>query len=128
MTEADRLSHWPHEMLEWPGATASIASRMTLGELQQLIRDTFGAKDGRRGDCRARSCGSWRKSANWPPRFVAMTPEEATATEFADVLAWLATLANIAGVDLEEAVRAKYGAGCPECHRMPCVCGAAEKP
>ncbi len=28
--------------------------------------------------------------------------------EFADVLAWLATLANIAGVDLEQAVRAKY--------------------
>ncbi|MCH2136984.1 MAG: hypothetical protein MK101_10460 [Phycisphaerales bacterium] len=28
--------------------------------------------------------------------------------EFADVLAWLATLANITGVDLVEAVEAKY--------------------
>ena len=28
------------------------------------------------------------------------------AEEFADVLAWLATLANVAGVDLEAAVRA----------------------
>ena len=34
--------------------------------------------------------------------------------EFADVLAWLATLANIAGVDLDEAMRIKYGAGCPD--------------
>ena len=53
---------------------------------------------------------------------------EHTAAEFADVLAWLATLANIAGVDLDEAVRRKYGAGCPECRRTPCACGAAEKP
>jgi NTP pyrophosphatase (non-canonical NTP hydrolase) len=28
--------------------------------------------------------------------------------EFADVLAWLTTLANISGVDLEEAIREKY--------------------
>ena len=30
------------------------------------------------------------------------------AGEFADVLAWLCTLANINGVDLEDAIRAKY--------------------
>lgn len=30
------------------------------------------------------------------------------AGEFADVLAWLCTLANINGVDLEEAIRDKY--------------------
>ena len=30
------------------------------------------------------------------------------AGEFADVLAWLCTLANINGVDLEAAIRAKY--------------------
>ena len=52
----------------------------------------------------------------------------ATAAEFADVLAWLATLVNAAGVDLEGAVRAKYGAGCPGCGRIPCACGVEEKP
>ena len=40
--------------------------------------------------------------------------------EFADVLAWLATLANIAGVDLDEAMRRKYGTGCPGCGQTPC--------
>ena len=30
------------------------------------------------------------------------------AAEFADVLAWLTTLANITGVDLTEAVHRKY--------------------
>jgi NTP pyrophosphatase (non-canonical NTP hydrolase) len=43
--------------------------------------------------------------------------------EFADVLAWLATLASIAGVDLEAAARAKYEAGCPRCTSTPCACG-----
>ena len=44
------------------------------------------------------------------------------------MLAWLATLANIAGVDLEAAIQAKYGAGCPGCGRTPCACDRAEKP
>ena len=52
------------------------------------------------------------------------TPAE-QAAEFADVLAWLATLANIAGIDLEAAARAKYGGGCPGCGQVPCVCAQA---
>ena len=42
--------------------------------------------------------------------------------EFADVLAWLATLASIAGVDLERAACAKYERGCPRCTAIPCRC------
>ena len=34
--------------------------------------------------------------------------DENLREEFADVLAWLATLANICDVDLEEAIRQKY--------------------
>jgi NTP pyrophosphatase (non-canonical NTP hydrolase) len=48
------------------------------------------------------------------------------ALEFADVLAWLATLANIAGVDLDEAMARKYGAGCPRCQASPCACDTAK--
>ena len=43
--------------------------------------------------------------------------------EFADVLAWLSTLASIAGVDLEAAAKRKYAEGCPRCHATPCACG-----
>ena len=50
------------------------------------------------------------------------------AAEFADVLAWLVTIANVAEVDLEQAVRAKYGDGCPGCGQMVCTCGDEEKP
>ncbi|MEZ6065672.1 MAG: MazG nucleotide pyrophosphohydrolase domain-containing protein [Planctomycetaceae bacterium] len=52
----------------------------------------------------------------------------ALAAEFADVLAWLATIANVAGIDLEQAVQDKYGQGCPGCGAMVCACGIEEKP
>ena len=53
---------------------------------------------------------------------------EQLALEMADVLAWLVTLANIRGIDLEAAVRRKYGTSCPGCQAVPCVCDPAEKP
>ncbi|HEY8506055.1 MAG TPA: nucleotide pyrophosphohydrolase, partial [Gemmataceae bacterium] len=53
---------------------------------------------------------------------------EERVLEFADALAWLATLANMAGVDLEDAMRQKYGVGCPGCGQAPCTCGPEQKP
>jgi NTP pyrophosphatase (non-canonical NTP hydrolase) len=99
---------------------------ITLTELQQLIRDLYGAKDQRRG---IEGTFMW---------FMEEVGELATAlrdgtaperaAEFADVLAWLVTLANCVGIDLEAAVRDKYGRGCPGCRQTPCQCNAAEKP
>jgi len=42
--------------------------------------------------------------------------------EFADVLAWLASLANIVDVDLEKATLKKYNHRCPKCQQAPCAC------
>lgn len=42
--------------------------------------------------------------------------------EFADVIAWLASLANVAGVNLETAALKKYHGKCPKCERSPCAC------
>ena len=41
--------------------------------------------------------------------------------ELSDVLAWLASLANLLDIDLSE-VMARYVEGCPKCHSSPCVC------
>jgi len=41
--------------------------------------------------------------------------------EFADVFAWLVSLASISGVRMEDAV-VKYADGCPCCHESPCTC------
>jgi len=42
--------------------------------------------------------------------------------EFADVYAWLVTLASLHEVDLEKVARAKYAHGCPRCRATPCAC------
>ncbi|MCL1978493.1 MAG: nucleotide pyrophosphohydrolase [Candidatus Bathyarchaeota archaeon] len=54
----------------------------------------------------------------------ALNNENKTALEkeFADVLAWLASLANITDVDLEKAALEKYNHKCPKCQQAPCTC------
>jgi NTP pyrophosphatase (non-canonical NTP hydrolase) len=99
---------------------------LSLAEFQQIIRDTFGAKDARRG---VEGTFMWfmEEVGELAAALRGGTDQE-RAAEFADVLAWLVTLANTVGIDLEEAVRAKYGSGCPGCGKIPCACGLAEKP
>jgi NTP pyrophosphatase (non-canonical NTP hydrolase) len=47
---------------------------------------------------------------------------EAVEEEFADVIAWLASLANVTGIDLERAANNKYRDRCPKCEKAPCQC------
>jgi NTP pyrophosphatase (non-canonical NTP hydrolase) len=99
----------------------------TLTQVQQLIRDTFGDKDSRRG---VEGTFMWliEEVGELAEALRGGRSLEQTSAEFADVLAWLATLANIAGVNLDEAMAAKYGSGCPTCGLIPCACGPTEKP
>ncbi len=48
--------------------------------------------------------------------------QEELEGEFADVLAWLSTLASMSGIDLEAAAMKKYAKGCPRCESTPCAC------
>jgi len=98
----------------------------SLAQLQDIIRSTYDAKDRRRG---VEGTFMWlmEEIGELSAALRTGTPAE-KAAEFADVVAWLASLANVAGVDLEAAVEAKYGRGCPRCRRSPCVCDQAEKP
>ncbi len=99
---------------------------LSLAQLQQLIRDTYGEKDERRG---VEGTFMWfiEEVGELAGALRGGTAQE-RAAEFADVLAWLATLANTVGVDLDAAVQAKYGGGCPGCQQIPCVCAQSEKP
>jgi len=98
---------------------------MTLSELQERIRDLFGAKDARRG---VEGTFMWfmEEVGELAAALRDQKDRDNLVLEFADVLAWLATLANIAGVELEEAMARKYGSGCPRCRGNPCVCGSAK--
>jgi NTP pyrophosphatase (non-canonical NTP hydrolase) len=79
---------------------------MTIKEFQAHIRDRYGSRDAERG--------TW-PTFGW---FMEEVGELASAMhgddvqnkheEFADVFAWLCTLANIQGVDLDVAIRDKY--------------------
>lgn len=42
--------------------------------------------------------------------------------EFADVIAWLASLANVVNIDLEKVALSKYHNECPRCTHSPCQC------
>ena len=99
---------------------------LTLPELQRMIRDTYGAKDASRG---IDGTFMWfmQEVGELATALRNGSPDERTL-EFADVLAWLATLANIAGVDLDQAIARKYGGGCPGCGQSPCVCARTDKP
>ena len=99
---------------------------MTLSEFQQLIRDTYHEKDEARG---VEATFMWltEEFGELATALRSGTQKE-RAEEFADVLAWLATIANVLGIDLERAVTDKYAAGCPGCDQIPCVCDDGEKP
>jgi len=48
--------------------------------------------------------------------------EKALEDEFADVLAWLASLANVADINLDNAATSKSDSKCPKCQKTPCKC------
>ncbi len=98
----------------------------SLEQLQRLIRDTYDQKDRRRG---VEGTFMWfMEEVGELAAALRGGDAKSQAEEFADVLAWLATMANIVGVDLDAAIQAKYGHGCPGCRKTPCVCDQAEKP
>lgn len=97
-----------------------MLSAMTMDDLQALIEKMYSAKDRARGS---------------PATFLWLSEEvgelaaalregshDEKCAEFADVLAWLVTLANINDVNLTKALRAKYGSGCPGCGKFVCTC------
>jgi len=96
---------------------------MTLRELQHLIETMYSAKDRKRG---SEATFLWLMEEVGE---LAAAIREGTKAdregEFADVLAWLVTLANVEGVDLTKAME-KYTNGCPGCGAMVCTCN--EKP
>jgi len=106
-----------------PGQTSDD---LTLSALQRMILQMYGEKDAARGDA-ATFLWLTEEFGELATALRSGTRDE-LAAEMADVLAWLATLANIRGIELQEAFLRKYGRACPGCHSMPCACDPAEKP
>jgi NTP pyrophosphatase (non-canonical NTP hydrolase) len=96
---------------------------MRISEFQKLIEETYLERDRARGRDRTfvwfvEEVGELARALGRPRQDGGKNLRE----EFADVLAWLSTLASIEGIDLEAAAAGKYEKGCPRCQSRPCVC------
>jgi NTP pyrophosphatase (non-canonical NTP hydrolase) len=92
---------------------------MHLAELQDLMERTYGTRDRDRGLAAA---VAWlAEEVGELAQALRKGTGDQQREEFADVLAWVATLANIVGIDLDVAL-ARYASGCPKCGRVPCAC------
>lgn len=99
---------------------------ISIKDFQELIRKMYYEKDAARG---AEATFLWlMEEVGELAAALREGTKEELALEFADVLAWLTTIANVKGIDLTQAVRAKYGDGCPGCGKYVCECPDSEKP
>lgn len=92
---------------------------MELSDLQATIRATYGQRDTTRG--LARTHAWFVEECGELSRALFREGHQRQVEEFADVLAWLVTLADMAGVDLAAAAE-RYRDGCPSCGGVPCTC------
>jgi len=93
---------------------------MDIREFQQQIERIYLERDTRRG---LTGTHMWFcEEVGELTRALRRNKREELEGEFADVLAWLATLASMSGIDLERAASAKYARGCPRCNETPCRC------
>jgi len=93
---------------------------MDLRAFQDEIGRTYGAKDAARG-----TAGTFMYFMEEVGELAEALREPGTHDldgEFADCLAWLTSLAHLAGVDLAAVTQAKYGAVCRHCGKSPCQC------
>jgi len=93
---------------------------MQISEFQKLIEAIYYERDSARGLAGTHMWFS--EEVGELTRALRRGEEQELAGEFADVLAWLSTLASIAGIDLQAAAAAKYAEGCPRCTSTPCAC------
>lgn len=92
---------------------------MEISEFQRLMRETYGTRDRARG--LERTFAWFVEEVGELSRALFRGDDVERRVEFADVFAWLASLADQAGVDLGEAAE-RYALGCPRCGSRPCRC------
>jgi NTP pyrophosphatase (non-canonical NTP hydrolase) len=95
---------------------------MEITEFQRSMRRTYLERDAKRG--RDATFRWFTEEVGELARALRHGDPDELRHEFSDVLAWLASLANLAGVSLEDAA-ARYAGGCPKCGRSPSACAFA---
>lgn len=102
---------------------SEVLKSMTIQEFQQRIEQIYFERDAKRGVDHtfvwfAEEVGELAKEIRRQPQDM-----ERLRAEFADVFAWLSTLASLLGITLAEAAQI-YADGCPKCRATPCACSS----
>ena len=93
---------------------------MKIEEFQRKIEAIYFQRDSARGLC---GTHMWfAEEVGELTRALRRGQQSELEGEFADVFAWLSTLASMSRIDLAAAVEKKYGQGCPRCQATPCAC------
>ena len=92
---------------------------MDLDRLQALMASTYGERDAARG---VPATIAWlTEELGELAQAVRKGSVDQQRHELGDVLAWLASLANLLGLSMAAAVD-RYADGCPRCGAIPCGC------
>ncbi len=94
---------------------------MTIDNFQKQIEAIYFERDSERGvpltfTWFVEEVGELAKEIRKQPQ-----DKERLREEFADVFAWLSTLASLLSISLEDAADI-YANGCPKCNGTPCIC------
>ncbi|NOZ59313.1 MAG: nucleotide pyrophosphohydrolase [Euryarchaeota archaeon] len=93
---------------------------MRISEFQSLIRELYLEKDSQRG---AEATLLWLvEEVGELLEAHRKRSREGVEEEIADVIAWVVSYANLAGIEVEEALRRKYPGRCRYCNALPCRC------
>ena len=93
---------------------------MKISEFQDLIKKTYFIRDSKRAPQKnilklIEEFGEFAEA-------LLENDKKKIEEETADLVAWITSLLNIYHVDLEQALKSKYGDGCPNCKSIPCKC------
>jgi NTP pyrophosphatase (non-canonical NTP hydrolase) len=93
---------------------------MHITEFQEMMKNLYFHRDSERG---VKGTYEWlMDEVKELGEALQGDDKEATEKEFADVIAWLSSLANLVDIDLEKAALNKYPHKCPKCQHAPCQC------
>jgi NTP pyrophosphatase (non-canonical NTP hydrolase) len=92
---------------------------LEIREFQNLIRQIYLDRDQKRG---ADKTFLWLLEEVGELTRAYRRGEDQVGKEMADVLAWMVSVANLLGIDLEAEVLKKYPRTCPLCSSNPCTC------
>jgi len=93
---------------------------LEIREFQNLIREIYLGRDAKRG---ADKTFLWLlEEVGELTRAYRRQEHKNVGKEMADVIAWLASMANLLNIDLESELLKKYPKKCPLCSSSPCCC------